>query len=98
MRREEPGSRSAKLLYRPVGLVSSMVAGLVAGQVFQQVWKRTHPGSPDDAPRPLESEYELTEVLVAAAVQGAIFATVRALVDRGGARLYQRATGDWPGD
>lgn len=98
MRREEPGSRSAKLLYRPVGMVSSMLAGLVAGEIFQQVWKRTHPGSPGDAPRPLESEYRLREVLVAAAVQGAIFAMVRALVSRGGARAYQRATGDWPGD
>ncbi len=33
---EEQSSTSAKILYRPVGLVGSVVAGVVAGQVFKQ--------------------------------------------------------------
>ena len=36
--------------------------------------------------------------LVASAIQGAIFATVKAVVSRGGARAFQRLTGEWPGD
>lgn len=98
MRHEEPTSRSAKLLYRPFGVTGSILAGVAAGQVFKQVWKRTSKGADADPPRALESEYPLREVLVAAAVQGAIFAVVKAVVDRGGARAFQRATGEWPGD
>jgi uncharacterized protein DUF4235 len=98
MRAEQPASKSAKLLYRPVGLTSSIIGGIVAGQVFRQVWRRATPGDRADAPHPLESEYSLKEIIAAAAVQGAIFATVKALIDRGGARAFQRWTGEWPGD
>jgi len=97
MRREERTSTSARILYRPVGLAGSVVGGIVAGQVFKQVWKHATPGS-DDAPKALESEYSLRDVLVAAAIQGAIFAVVKAAVDRGGARGFQHLTGVWPGD
>jgi hypothetical protein len=98
MSQEEPGSKSAKLLYRPVGIVGSIVAGIVAGQVFKQIWKRASPRDSDDSPKALESEYQMREILVAAAVQGAIFAVVKAAVERGGARAFQRWTGEWPGD
>jgi len=98
MRAEQRTSTSAKMLYRPVGLTSSIVGGVVAGQVFKQVWKRVSGGADADAPKALESEYSLREVLVAAAVQGAIFAVVKAAIDRGGARAFQRWTGEWPGD
>lgn len=95
---EKRSSKSAKVLYQPVGLVSSIVAGVVAGQLFKQVWKHAVPGDQDDAPKPLESEYRLREILVAAVVQGAVFAAVKALVQRGGARAFERWTGEWPGD
>ncbi len=75
-----------------------MVAGVIAGQVFKAVWKHAAPGDQEDAPKALESEYGMRQVLVAAAVQGAIFAVVKAATTRGGARAFQRATGEWPGD
>lgn len=91
-------STSARLLYRPVGLVTGTVGGLAAGLLFKQVWKRVSPhGDEGDAPGPLQREYPLSEVLLAAVLQGAIFATVRALIDRQGARAFERATGEWPG-
>jgi hypothetical protein len=98
MAREETSSASAKMLYRPIGIAGSLRGGLVAGQVFQQVWKHATPGDNADAPRPLESEYRLRDILIAAAVQGAIFSLVKSLVNRGGARLFQKWTGEWPGD
>ncbi|MDX6302135.1 MAG: hypothetical protein QOF53_3349 [Nocardioidaceae bacterium] len=97
-RTEEQSSKSAKILYRPIGIVSSLVAGVIAGSVFKQVWKHATPGDNEDAPKALESEYGLRQILIASAVQGAIFATVKAVVNRGGARLFQKATGEWPGD
>lgn len=95
---ERQGNKAAKVLYRPFGLVSSVVAGLVAGQVFQQVWKRVSSGDHDDPPEALQSEYSWQEVLLGALIQGAIFSVVRAAVNRGGARLFERWTGQWPGD
>ena len=37
-------STSAKSLYRPVGLISSVPGGVIAGTIFEQVWKRAAPG------------------------------------------------------
>jgi hypothetical protein len=91
-------SKAAKILYRPWGLVASVLGGLIAGQVFQQVWKRLDPDSSDDPPTPLQSEYSLRKILLAALVQGAVFSVVRALINRGGARAFERWTGEWPGD
>ncbi|WP_017932888.1 DUF4235 domain-containing protein [Nocardioides sp. Iso805N] len=91
-------STSAKILYRPWGLIASMLGGLIAGQIVQLIWRKAVPGDEDHPPKPLESDYGLGQVVAAALVQGAIFAAVRALIDRGGARLFERATGEWPGE
>ncbi len=98
MSSEKQSSKSAKILYRPWGLMASLLGGLLAGQIFQQVWKLLDPDSSEDPPKPLESEYRLPKILVAAAIQGAIFTIVRALINRGGARVFERWTGEWPGD
>lgn len=87
-----------KELYRPVGWVCSVVAGLVAGVVFKRLWRRITHGDHGRAPSALQSEYPLPEILVAATLQGAIAGGVKALIDRGGARAFQRWTGEWPGD
>ncbi|HLL63617.1 MAG TPA: DUF4235 domain-containing protein [Propionibacteriaceae bacterium] len=87
---------AAKLAYRPVGILASIAAGAIASAAFKQIWKRV--ADEDDAPSALQSEYSLGQILLAAALQGAIFAAVKALIDRGGAKGFQRLTGSWPGD
>lgn len=89
---------TAKLVYRPVGLASGMISGAIAGLLFKQIWKRVSSGSADEAPSALSSDFGLREILLAAALQGAIYALVKALIDRSGARLFERATGTWPGN
>jgi hypothetical protein len=37
-------------------------------------------------------------VLIAAALQGAIFAVTKAAIDRAGAQGFSKLTGSWPGD
>ena len=95
---EQPASKSARILYVPVGLVSSIAGGVIAGQVFKQVWKRATPTDTDDAPGPLQSEYSWGQVLAAAAAQGVVFSVTKAVIQRSGARAFQRVTGEWPGD
>ena len=87
---------AAKLAYRPVGILASVAAGAIASAVFKQIWKRV--SDEDDAPDAMQSEYSLGQIVLAAMLQGAIFAAVKALIDRGGARGFQRLTGSWPGD
>ena len=83
-----------KVAYRPVGLLLGMAAGAVAGAVFKQVWKMA--AGDGDAPDATDEHRGWGEVLAAAALQGAIFAVVRAAVDRGGAVGVRRLTGSWP--
>ena len=92
-------STSAKILYRPVGIVSSILGGLLASMLFKQVWKRVSPSTRegDDVPGPLQSEYPFKEILLAAVLQGAIYSVVKAVIDRQGARAFEKATGEWPG-
>ncbi len=85
----------AMIAYRPVGLASGLAAGALSGMVFKQIWKQV--ADEDDAPGPLQSEYSFGHVLLAAAIQGMIFAVVKAAVDRAGAKVFQRITGYWPG-
>jgi hypothetical protein len=83
-----------KLAYKPVGLLLGMAAGALAGVVFKQVWKMA--AGDDDAPNATDEDRGWGEVLAAAALQGAIFAVVKAAVDRGGAAGVRKMTGTWP--
>ncbi|GGS93682.1 membrane protein [Planobispora rosea] len=81
----------SKVVSRGVGAVSGMLGGALAGAIFKQVWKFA--SGKDDAPQATSEEYGWGEVLLAAAVQGAIFGVVKAAIDRSAARSLHQATG-----
>lgn len=83
-----------KLLYKPVGTVLGLGAGLLAGMLFRRVWQVV--SGEQDAPDATDEGRGWGEILAAAALQGAIFAVVRAAVDRAGAHGVRRMTGHWP--
>ena len=83
-----------KIAYKPVGLLLGIGAGMVAGFVFKEVWKLA--AGDDDAPNATDEDRGWGEVLTAAALHGAIFALVKAAVDRGGASGMRKLTGQWP--
>jgi predicted metal-dependent enzyme (double-stranded beta helix superfamily) len=85
-----------KALYKPLSWVVGALGGILAGQVFKQVWSRV--AGEDDAPDATDRDYTWRQVVIAAAVQGAIFGAVKAATERAGAVGYRKATGDWPGD
>jgi hypothetical protein len=88
-------SKSASLLYKPLGLTVSIAGGLLASAVFDQIWKRLT--GQDETPKATDADRGWREILLAAAAQGAVFAVVRAAADRGGATAFRRLTGRWPG-
>jgi len=89
-------SKGAKLVYRPIGLIGSLVASSIAASLFQLVWKKV--AHADDAPTAMQSEYRMREILVASALRGALVAVTKAVISRAGARGFTKLTGSWPGD
>ncbi|MFJ6530557.1 DUF4235 domain-containing protein [Streptomyces longwoodensis] len=87
--------KASKIAYKPVGLALGAVSGMLAGALFKQAWKVL--GHDDDAPDATDEHRTWTEVLIAATLQGAIFAGVKAAVDRAGATTVRKVTGTWPG-
>ena len=86
---------SVSLVTLAVFSIVPLAFGALAGAIFKRVWKivdREH-----DAPDALQAEYSWPKMLLAATLQGAIFAAVKAAIDRGGAKGFERATGEWPG-
>ena len=85
-----------KLLYKSVNLIASMLGGLLASLIFKGVWKII--GRGDDAPKPTDEQQGWGEILLAATLQGTIFAVVKAAFDRGAAEATRKLTGISPGD
>jgi len=88
-------STMTKLAYRPIGMLGGLLAGLVAGALFKRVWKLAARES--EPPKATDEMRGWREVVLAAAVEGAVFAGVKAAVDRAGAKGFAHATGVWPG-
>ena len=84
-----------KLMYKPFSIAAGVLGGILAGVIFKQIWKLV--AREEDAPQSDDVQRGWGEVLVAATVQGAIFALVKAAVDRGAAEATLKLTGIWPG-
>lgn len=85
-----------KLLYRLMTMVISVLSGMLAAAIFKRVWKVA--AGEEEAPTATDARRGWREVLTAAALQGAIFALVKATVDRATAEGTRKLTGVWPGD
>jgi hypothetical protein len=85
---------AARIAFKPVGFLLGLAASAVSAAAFRALWKQI--GGTDHAPDARDPSHDWVEVVVAAALQGAIFASVRAAVERAGAAGMGRATGAWP--
>jgi hypothetical protein len=89
-------NRAVKGLYKPLSALVSVLGGVLAGMLFNALWKRI--AGDADVPSATERDRDWSEVITAAALQGALFGAVKAAVDRAGAKGFERVTGTWPGD
>jgi hypothetical protein len=85
-----------KLIYKPISVLASVLGGMLAGVIFKRVWKLAT--REDDAPKATDARRGWRETLLAAALQGAIYALVKAVIDRGTAEGTRKLTGVWPGE
>ena len=84
-----------RLIYKPFGIVFSILAALLSKKVFEKVWAMIDEEEPPGA---TTREATWPKVLGAAAVQGVTFKVTRAAVDRAGAQGFSSLTGVWPGE
>jgi hypothetical protein len=83
--------KAAKVAYKPVGLALGALSGVLTGGLFKQASKTL--GHDKDAPDATDEDRTWRATLLAAVLQGAIFAGVKAAVDRGAAATTRRLTG-----
>lgn len=84
-----------KFLFMPLSIAGGLVGGLVGKKIFEEVW-----GLFDDEEPPGREHRDVpwSKVLLALALEGAVFRVARGVVDRGARTAFYRATGTWPGE
>lgn len=81
--------------YKSVSLISGLIGGVLASVAFTQIWRAI--SNEDEAPEPTALDRDTREVLAVAALQGAVFGLVKAVMGRVTAMGYRRLTGTNPG-
>jgi hypothetical protein len=85
----------SKLLFKPVSVVTGIVAGLIARKLFGGVWRAV---DSEPAPKPDERRTSLGKLALALALEGALFRVVKGLADNGSRRVFTAVVGTWPGE
>ena len=85
----------AKLLFIPVSVGASLLAGLISRKVFDQLWGLFDQEEPPDSKH---RDIRWSRLLLAGAIQGAVFRMVKEATDHGSRRAFYRTTGSWPGE
>jgi Protein of unknown function (DUF4235) len=84
-----------KFLFLPFSIVAGLIAGFLSKKIFDGIWGLFEN---EEAPEPEHKEISLVKLVLALAIEGAVFRAVRGLVDHSARRGFERATGSWPGD
>jgi hypothetical protein len=85
----------AKLLFVPVSVSGGLLAGFVSKKIFDALWGVVDDEEPPDSKH---RKIDWRKLLLAAAVQGAIFRAVKEATDHYSRRVFWRTTGVWPGE
>jgi hypothetical protein len=84
-----------KLAFLPISILGGILAGILARKGFDAIWGKVDEEEP---PRPEHQEVRLAKLVIALAIEGAIFRVVKGLFDHGVRRGFARMTGTWPGE
>jgi hypothetical protein len=84
----------ARLFFVPFSIAGGLLAGLLAKKAFEQVWGLIDQEEP---PESEHTEISIAKLLLAGALQGAIFRAVKEASDHYSRRAFAGATGTWPG-
>jgi hypothetical protein len=85
----------AKIFFIPFSIGAGLLAGFIGKKVFDGVWGLI---DEEEAPDGSQRDVPWSKLLLAAAVEGAIFRAVKMATDRGSRQAFERVTGSWPGE
>jgi hypothetical protein len=84
-----------KFLFMPFSILAGLIAGFLSKKIFDGIWQLF---DDKEVPEPEHRHVSWVKLLLALAIEGAVFRAVRGLVDHSARRGFHRATGSWPGD
>jgi hypothetical protein len=83
-----------KFLFMPISIAGGLIAGFLAKKVFDQIWGLVDEEEPPDSKH---RDIDWPKLVIAAAVQGAIFRAMKEATDHASRQAFARTTGTWPG-
>jgi Protein of unknown function (DUF4235) len=84
-----------RLFFAPFSIFAGLLAGFVGRKLFEQIWGLI---DKDEPPEGKHREISVPKMLIALALEGAIFRAVRGAADHYARAGYMRLTGSWPGE
>jgi uncharacterized protein DUF4235 len=85
----------SKLFFIPFSVISGLVAGFVGKRLFSLIWGLIDDEEP---PKAEHRDVDPRKLVLALAIDGAVFALVRGLVDHAARLAFARSYGAWPGE
>jgi hypothetical protein len=85
----------AKMLFIPVSIIGGLIAGAISRKILDQIWGMFDEEEPPDSKH---REIQWGKLLIAAAIQGAIFRAMKEASDHYSRRAFYKTTGTWPGE
>ena len=84
----------ARILFVPFSVAGGLLAGLLGKKLFEQVWGMIDKEEP---PHPEHRQISVPKMLIALALEGAIFRLTKGALDHWARRSFERFMGTWPG-
>jgi hypothetical protein len=84
-----------KFLFAPIGIVTGLIAGMLAKKGFEKAWAVI---DDEDPPEPDLKQAPTVKLILALALEGAIFRVVKGFADHGVRKGVAKLTGRWPGE
>ena len=83
-----------RLFFTPFSIAAGLLAGFLGKKMFEQIWVVVDKQEP---PEPEHRDISVMKMVMALAIEGAIFRAVRGALDHYARRFFARTTGSWPG-
>ena len=84
-----------KFLFAPIGIAAGLLAGALARKGFEKAWAAIDDAEP---PEPDSRQAPTAKLVLALALEGAIFRVAKGLADHGARKGVAALTGRWPGE
>jgi hypothetical protein len=85
----------AKMFFIPISILGGLIAGAISRKILDQIWGVFDEEEPPDSKH---RDIQWGKLLIAAAIQGAIFRAMKEASDHYTRRAFYKTTGTWPGE